>query len=76
MAFLTYNKIKMIRNTCFQCLFLGTVMESQGQEMCTDYSKGSVDCQAKPCNDQCVRKYNGHGRCLHTMCVCTYICKT
>ncbi|CAF2059814.1 unnamed protein product [Brassica oleracea var. botrytis] len=57
-------------------LVLGTVMESQGQEMCTDYSKGSVDCQAKPCNDQCVAKYNGHGRCLHTMCVCTYICKT
>ncbi|CAH8337309.1 unnamed protein product [Eruca vesicaria subsp. sativa] len=58
-------------------LVLGTVMESQGQEMCHDYIRGPEICQAKPCDDRCKAQYNASGWCLGgTVCLCTYICKT
>lgn len=52
-------------------------MESQEQESCRDYIRGTEICQAKQCDDQCTFKYNGYGKCLAgTVCLCTFICKT
>ncbi|CAG7903073.1 unnamed protein product, partial [Brassica rapa] len=43
-------------------LVLGMVMESQEQESCRDYIRGTEICQAKQCDDQCTFKYNGYGK--------------
>ncbi|CAH8337315.1 unnamed protein product [Eruca vesicaria subsp. sativa] len=58
-------------------LILGTVKESQGQEMCHDEIKVHGVCENKPCKVQCKAMHrNGYGFCVkgRINCFCTYPC--